>query len=65
MQEKFCRGDEFIIHRESGSPAIGSNRIRYHIMKKGLGPWLDTDIIMIKPINQDDEYIFGWQSDTT
>jgi hypothetical protein len=34
-------------------------------MKKGLGPWLDTDIIMIKPINQDDEYIFGWQSDTT
>jgi hypothetical protein len=26
-------------------------------MKKGLGPWLDTDIIMIKPINQDDEYM--------
>jgi hypothetical protein len=57
--------DEFIFHRESGNPALGSNRIRCHIMKRGLGLWLDTDIILIKPINQDDDYIFGWQSDIT
>ena len=55
--------EEFIFHRESGSPAIGASKFRYHMMKKGLGVWLDTDVILIKPINLDDDYIFGWQSD--
>jgi hypothetical protein len=55
--------DEFIFHRDSGSPALGANRIRSRIMKMGLGLWLDTDVILIKPIFLDDEYIFGWQSD--
>ena len=55
--------DEFIFYRASGSPALGANKFRYRLMKKGLGLWLDTDIILINPMIQDDEYIFGWESD--
>ena len=57
--------DEFIFHNESGSPALGSNRLRYRIMKMGLGLWFDTDVILIKPIDLDDDYIFGWQDDVS
>ncbi len=55
--------NEFIFHRASGSPALGTNRLRYRIMKRGLGLWLDTDVILIKSIGQGDEYIFGWEDD--
>jgi hypothetical protein len=53
--------DEFIFHRQTGSPSLGSNKIRYIIMNKGLGVWLDADIILLKPLDQDSEYIFGWE----
>jgi hypothetical protein len=32
-------------------------------MKMGLGVWLDTDVLLIKPLPQDDGYIFGWQDE--
>jgi len=53
---------ELLVHRATGSPALGTNKFRYLIMKKGLGYWLDTDVIMIKPLPAED-YIFGWQDE--
>src|SRR5215469_7731119 len=41
---------QLVLHHASGSPAPGSDRFRYLIMKKGLGVWLDTDVILIKAI---------------
>jgi hypothetical protein len=52
---------ELILYRGNGSPALGSNKFRYLIMKKGLGIWLDTDVILIKPIPKPQNCIFGWQ----
>ena len=51
---------QLVLHHASGSPAPGSDRFRYLIMKKGLGVWLDTDVILIKAIPKHD-YVFGWQ----
>ena len=52
---------ELLIDRATGSPALGADKFRYLIMKKGLGIWLDTDVILLKPLPQADDYIFGWQ----
>jgi SEC-C motif/Alpha 1,4-glycosyltransferase conserved region len=49
-----------LLHHASGSSALGSDRFRYLIMKNGLGVWLDTDVILIKPIPKHD-YVFGWE----
>ena len=54
---------ELRIHRGTGSPALGTNKFRYLVMKMGLGVWLDTDVLLIKPLPQDDGYIFGWQDE--
>jgi len=54
---------ELLVHRATGSPALGTNKFRYLIMKKGLGIWLDTDVLVIKPLPKADDYIFGWQDD--
>jgi hypothetical protein len=53
--------EELIFYRANGSPALGANRFRCRLMKKGLGLWLDTDMLLLKPIHRDDDYIFGWQ----
>jgi Alpha 1,4-glycosyltransferase conserved region len=55
--------DEFIFHRANGSPALGADKLRYRIMKNGLGLWLDTDVILLRSIDQDDAYIFGLEVD--
>ena len=52
---------ELLVHRAAGSPALGANRFRYLIMKMGLGIWLDTDVVLIKPLPEAADYIFGWQ----
>jgi len=52
---------ELLVHRKTGSPSLGSNKFRYLIMKKGLGVWLDTDVILLKPLPRTSDCIFGWQ----
>jgi hypothetical protein len=54
---------ELLVHRATGSPSLGSNKFRYLIMKKGLGTWLDTDVILIEQLPQAEDYIFGWQGE--
>ncbi len=52
---------ELLVHRATGGPSLGSNKFRYLILKKGLGTWLDTDVLLIKQLPQAENYIFGWQ----
>jgi len=52
-----------IRHRETGSLALFSDILRYEIIGKGLGIYVDCDVFCLRPI-EDADYIFGWESDT-
>ena len=52
---------DLLVHRSTGSLALGADRLRYLIMKMGLGIWLDSDVILINPLSQTQDYIFGWE----
>ncbi len=54
--------EELLVHRATNSPSLGTNKFRYLIMKRSLGIWLDTDVILLKPLPQAD-YIFGWEDE--
>ncbi|MBK8084180.1 MAG: galactosyltransferase Lgt5 [Devosia sp.] len=51
-------------HRKSGSPALGSNVFRYRLMEQARGLWLDLDVLLLKPIPETDDPVFGWQDPT-
>ncbi|MEN6541028.1 hypothetical protein [Parvibaculum sp.] len=53
-----------IFNRRTGSPALGSNRFRYRLMRMGLGLWLDADMLLLKPILKRDGHLFGRQDET-
>lgn len=54
---------EVMRHRESGSPSLSSNRFRYLLLQKQLGPWIDTDVFVVKPLTSQDGYMMAWQDD--
>jgi len=54
---------EVMRHRESGSPSLSSNRFRYLLFQKQLGPWIDTDVFVVKPLTSQDGYMMAWQDD--
>lgn len=54
---------EIIRHRDSGSPSLSSNRFRYLLFKNELGPWIDTDVFILKPLTSHDGYMMAWQDE--
>ena len=50
---------------EGGSAALGTDFFRYAMQAKGLGYWVDLDLYFIRPIDFDDEYVFGWEHKTS
>jgi hypothetical protein len=48
-------------HRRTGSPALFSDRFRYQLVRRGLGAWMDADMLFLKPIPTVDCNLFGWQ----
>ncbi|MEO1158977.1 MAG: hypothetical protein AAFW74_00800 [Pseudomonadota bacterium] len=54
---------EIVRHRDSGSPSLSSNRFRYLLFEKGLGPWIDTDVFVLKPLTSRGGYMMAWQDD--
>ena len=46
---------------EGGSAALGTDFFRYAMQAKGLGYWVDLDLYFIRPIDFEDEYVFGWE----
>jgi len=53
--------DHLLKHEKHDSYALGSDIFRYTILKKGLGIWLDTDILCLCPIELKQDYLFGWE----
>ena len=48
-----------IFRQRNGSLAAFSDWFRYELLKRGLGTWIDTDIYLLKPLDDRAEYLFG------
>lgn len=46
----------------NGSYALFSNYFRFLMLRAGLGLWVDSDVICMKPITQEG-FVAGWESD--
>lgn len=53
--------ERLLRYRDSGSVALGANFWRIELLAKGLGCWVDMDLIFLKPLSFESEYIFGWE----
>lgn len=54
---------EVVRHRETGSPALFSDRFRYRLLMRGNLIWADTDMLLLRPYRDDGEYVFAWEDD--
>ena len=50
---------------DGGSAALGTDFFRYAMQAKGLGYWVDLDLYFVRPIDFEDEYVFGWEHKTS
>lgn len=55
--------DKMIRHRKSQSVALFSDRFRYEILGKGLGAWIDTDMLFLKAPETTGGYLVGWEEE--
>lgn len=54
---------EVLLHHRTGSPALHSDRFRYHLLAKCPGMiWADTDAYCIKPLAPEEGFLFSWES---
>ena len=53
--------ERLLRYRDSGSVALGANLWRIELLNKGLGCWVDMDLIFLRPFDFGQEYIFGWE----
>lgn len=51
-----------IIRHEGGSPALFANLFRYELQRRALGTWIDTDVYLLRPLDVERPYLFGWES---
>jgi hypothetical protein len=50
-------------HLERGEGALASDFFRYALLAKGLGVWVDLDLVFLKPIDFAEECVFGWENE--
>lgn len=50
---------------DGGWAALGTDFFRYAMQAKALGAWVDLDLYFIRPIDFSDDYIFGWEHETS
>jgi hypothetical protein len=50
-------------YTDGGSPAIHADFLRYEILARGLGLYVDCDCYCLKPV-EDAESVYGWESRT-
>lgn len=52
--------DRIIRHR-GGSVSLFSNLFRYELQRRSAGIWLDSDIYLLRPIEDDRSFLFGYE----
>jgi hypothetical protein len=50
---------------DGGWAALGTDFFRYAMQAKGLGCWVDLDLYFVRPIDFEDDYVFGWEHETS
>ena len=55
--------ERMISYRDCGSYALGSNFWRYEMLGRGLGYWLDLDVLVLKPLADNADYVFGQEQE--
>jgi hypothetical protein len=53
--------DQLIRHNATGSFSLVTNLMRYELLRRGLGLYVDCDVFCLRPMS-DRESIFGWES---
>jgi len=56
---EFLPEEAIVLHRFSGSVAMFSNRFRYHLLQRYPVTWMDTDMLLLRPLAIDAPYLFG------
>ena len=46
---------------EEGHRALGTDFFRYAMQARGVGTWVDLDLYFLRPLDIDDDYLFGWE----
>jgi hypothetical protein len=50
---------------DAGHAALGTDFFRYAMQAKGAGYWVDLDLYFLRPLDFHDEYVFGWEHETS
>lgn len=50
---------------EEGHRALGTDFFRYAMQAKGVGTWVDLDLYFLRPLDIADDYMFGWEHETS
>jgi alpha 1,4-glycosyltransferase len=48
-------------HYFKGSVSLFSNRFRYHLCQRHRATWLDTDVLLLRPLADPSPYLFAWE----
>jgi len=51
------------LDKATGSPAPFADRFRYRLISRGMGAWMDADMLFLKPVQAINGNIFGWEDD--
>lgn len=51
--------ERMIAYAECGSFVLGSNFWRYEMLGQDLGYWVDLDLLLLKPLDFAEDYVFG------
>lgn len=51
-----------IFRHDAGSVGHFSDWFRYELQSRGLGTWLDTDVYLLRPLDEERAYLFGEQA---
>jgi len=50
---------------DGGHRALGTDFFRYVMQAKGIGYWVDLDLYFLRPLDFRDDYVFGWEHETS
>ncbi|MEA3062157.1 MAG: hypothetical protein QOJ94_1938 [Sphingomonadales bacterium] len=57
--------EEQFSQHENGSYALGSDFFRYKLFASFPCIWVDMDMLLLHPITQQEDYILGWEDETS
>jgi hypothetical protein len=55
--------DSIIFRQLHLNPALFSDLFRYAGLKRGLGTWIDADVILLRDVANLGDHVFGWQDE--